>query len=131
MSGCVNLSRRFGRRYRIRHDPAFDPSRRHRNEVDPWTLTIPCKYGEIYPHGGEYLAVDIDYHPVMSRQVEELPECELTQDGDQEKTFRFHVKHLRNVADIVKPYRKPKLSDERRAEMRRLMTEINSKKTST
>jgi hypothetical protein len=129
MADCVNLVKRFGKMYRIRYDPAFVPAGKHRKKIDPWVFIIPCKYGTVYPHGGGYLAIDIDHHPVVSRQVGDLPGCELIQDGDQEKTLRFHAKHLKIVAGIVHPYRKPNMSNSQREEMRWRMAVINLRMT--
>lgn len=56
-----------------------------------------------------------------------LPGCEMTQDGNSEKTVRFQVDQFDAVAEIVKPHRRPQLSDEQRAELRDRMVRINER----
>ena len=62
MPTCINLKERFGADYRI-----------HREEGatigDPWGLLIPCRYGHIYPWGGDRLAASIDGHTARGRHV--------------------------------------------------------------
>ena len=57
---CINLRERFGQQYRLGLDEAAAVSK------CPWTVTIPCRWGTIYPHGGEMLAVEIDGHPKLA-----------------------------------------------------------------
>jgi hypothetical protein len=44
---CIDLKDRFGREFRITWDPAAGE-----RSADPWMMTMPCRKGEIYPHGG-------------------------------------------------------------------------------
>jgi len=108
MFSCINLLETFGSEYKISFDEAYDP--RRRQNLDPWMMTIPCRYGCIYPDGGQYLRVDIDYHNKIAARVAALPGCTLVQDGDDEKTVRFHVDQFEAVTKLVKPYRKVKVS---------------------
>ncbi len=60
MGECVNLRERFGAEYRITWDEA-----REGWDESPWLMQIPCRGGiTIYPHGGNLLAVEVDYHPL-------------------------------------------------------------------
>ncbi len=65
MVECINLRERFGDRYRIGHDPAAVT---YAERQDRWMQTIPCTGGGviIYPHGGDLLAVEIDYRPILA-----------------------------------------------------------------
>jgi hypothetical protein len=113
---CINLRERFGRRYKIGWDTAYDPKHRPKDKLDPWMMLILCQRGEIYPYGGDLLAVDIDGRPVTARRLAK-PGLRLVQDGDNEKTFVFPVEQFAQVAKIVKPRRCRQVSD---AEKRRL-----------
>jgi hypothetical protein len=50
---CIDLRDLAGpRRLKLAFDPAYDPHRKHRRLWEPWVLTIPCRFGIVYPHGG-------------------------------------------------------------------------------
>jgi hypothetical protein len=97
---CINLAERFGWQYRIGYDPA---SLARAEKADPWMMTIPCRFGVIYPRGGNLLAAEMDYHPSIARRLASLPGVVLTQDGDGEKTFTFQVELFDRVAEILRP----------------------------
>lgn len=117
MTVCINLKERFGDRYRIAFDPAYNPRGRPKKLLDPWMMIIPCRYGEIYPDGGDFLRVDIDGHNRIAARVAELQYCELVQDGDIEQTIRFPVTKFEQVAEIVRPYRRRQISDKERTRL--------------
>jgi hypothetical protein len=115
---CVNLAARFGRDYKITHDPA---ARTRSQKRDPWLMQLPCR-GKgvcIYPHGGPHLAVEVDGRPGLVKQLLAIPDVKLRQDGDGEKTFLFPVGRFTEVAAVVKPHRRRRLSAEQRAELAR------------
>jgi hypothetical protein len=109
-----NLQNLYGGRYRVGHDPvAVTPS----EEADPWLMEIPCR-GQgvtIYPHGEGTLAIQCDNRRFLAKQLAELG-LVLHQDGDQEKTFLLPVARFEEVAAIVKPLRRPALTDKQRAD---------------
>ncbi len=110
---CPNLRELYGNRFRIGHDPiAVTPSQRK----DPWMMTIPCRGGAvIYPHGGDVLAVEIDYRPHLAKRLAAIPGVRLHQCGDGERTFLFPVDLFDQVAELVKPRRRRRLTQEQRA----------------
>jgi hypothetical protein len=107
---CPDLSELFGDVYRITHDEAAE------SRNDPWGMTMNGKNGIIYPFGHDLLAVDIDYHPAAARKVAAIPGVRLHQDGGLrgEMTFVFPVDLFEQVAAIVKPRKRRKLSPEQR-----------------
>lgn len=111
---CINLQEQLGDRYKIAFDPAYDPAHRRKDALDPWSMVIPCRRGTIYPFGGDLLAVEIDGRPRTAKRLEQLEGVTLYQDGDREKTFVFHVGLFPEVARIVQPRRKRRLSAEQR-----------------
>lgn len=121
MAACINLRDRFGDRYRI----AFEPCYRHkgvpREKLDPCMMVIPCRAGEIYPHGGDQLVVEINGHRRIRGKLSRLSCCRLHQDGDDCGSFLFDVADFDEVAAIVKPYRRPRLSPQQRAAARERM----------
>src|SRR5262249_31645267 len=96
-------------KYRIRWDEADESG-----HTDPWMMTIPCRLGIIYPHGGDVLAVEVDGHPVIAKRLAAIDGVKLWQDGEDEETFLFHVDLFNLVAAVVLPKRKSQLTDEQR-----------------
>ncbi len=113
MSTPINLKARFGSRYRITFDPAYDAKGKHL--LDPWMMQLSGRYGTIYPHSADLLAVECDYHPQAAKKLAALA-LRCIQDGTGEKTFVFPVEQFEDVAAIVQPKRKRTLSPEQRAE---------------
>ena len=108
---CIDLRERFGQKYRIGFDEAVE------TKNDPWMMTIHCRWGTIYPHGAELLALELDGHPKIAKEVGAIPGIVLHQDGDDEKTFVFPVDLFDQVAAIVELKRIKRLTDEQRARL--------------
>jgi hypothetical protein len=120
---CVNLLDLFGKTYRITFDPAYQHRHVPRAKLDPWAMQIPCQ-GKgvcIYPQGGEVLAAQVDYRPGVARALAAIPGVALQQDGVREKTFLFPLALFGQVAAVVMPRRRRRLSEPvRRAAAERL-----------
>jgi hypothetical protein len=116
---CINLLEKFGKKYRITFDEAYDAWRVHRAKLDPWMMQIPCQGRgvTIYPHGASTLAVEVNRRPSIAAKMMALEGVRLYQDGDTEKTFLFEMSQFTEVAEIVKPRRKRILTEERRKEL--------------
>jgi hypothetical protein len=125
---CLNLRERFGRHYRIAFDPCYDPKGVPRAKLDPWYMTIPCRLGTIYPVGGDRLAVEVDYHPHVARKLAALPGAALTQNGDREKTFTFPAALFDQVAAVVRPYRRRRVSEAQRQAAREALARYRARK---
>ncbi len=80
-------------------------------------MTMPGRFGTIYPFGGESLAVQVDGHPKIAKLVGAIPGVVLHQDGDEEKTFLFPITVFEPVAAIVEPKRVKRLTDEQKAKL--------------
>jgi hypothetical protein len=104
---CPNLKQLYGDKYRLAHDPVV---RSRKEKTDPWLMTLPCKFGTIYPHGAGRLAVEIDYHLGKARQIAQIEGVQLAQDGDNERTYVFPVEVFEQVAQVVRPYRRRRVS---------------------
>ena len=121
-----NLCALFGDRFRIGHDPAAKtPTQRS----DPWMMQMPCR-GQgvtIYPHGEGMLAVQCDNRRFVAKQLADLG-LALHQDGEDEKTFVFPVAMFEQVAPIVRPLRRPALTEKQRADKAARMRVRNADK---
>jgi hypothetical protein len=111
---CLNLREQLGDVYRIGFDPVYDPFHVPKDKLDPWMMTIPCQRGTIFPHGGDVLAVEVSY--ALAKRLAALG-LKVHQDGDREKTFLFTVERFEEVAAIVKPKRRRRLSPEQAAKL--------------
>jgi hypothetical protein len=113
---CVDLRKQFGTEFRIARDPAFPTEHKRDHGKHPWLFTIPCEHGEIFPHGGATLAAWTDRRGGIARALMGLPCCRLQQDGDylDGVTVLFEVADFDQVAAIIKPRRRRRLTYEQR-----------------
>lgn len=115
MRNCIDLKEQFGHRYRVIHEESYRAERGDSARVhDPWLLTIPCKFGHIYPHGGELLGASTDHDGRIANRLALLPRVRIIQDGDDGVNVVFHINELPNVASIMKPRRRRVLTAEQR-----------------
>jgi hypothetical protein len=73
--------------------------------VDPWLLTVKCKYGHLYPHSDTLLGVSVDAKQIVTRlkAMGFVP----VQDGDDGANFVVPMTKLDVISAIVRPRRKP------------------------
>lgn len=108
---CINLRKRFGRDYKIEYETPLEGKATAEIRSDPWMQRIPCRFGHIYPHGGNVLAVFIDGHPNVAAGVRRLACCRVKTVGDfGELTALFDVADFDQVAQIVQPRRRRRLN---------------------
>lgn len=113
MQHCINLQERFGRRYRIVIEEGASGRR-----PDPWYMRLLCRYGHVFPHGGDMLAASVDGHPNVARQLRRLRCCRVWQDGDfGELTVVFDVADFAQVAKIMRPRRRRQVSEAQRQQL--------------
>ena len=120
MLACINLKERFGRRYRVTYEESYRADRGDSaRAADPWLMIVPCRYGHIFPHGGNMLAASVDGHPNVAGVLRRLPCCRVHQDGDfGEVTIVFDVGDFAKVARIIRPRRRRQVSAVERERLR-------------
>ena len=101
----IDLKQRFGQRYKIAKDPAAENQR----NPDPMYWIMPCKFGEIFPYGGDFLAVMV-ISSKIANQMRNWPELEVTQDAEDAVIFKFHVDHFEKVAKRVGAKKKKRVA---------------------
>jgi hypothetical protein len=111
----INLKKMYGSKYRI----TWDEARNSNKDKDPAYMQIPCrgKGKIIYAHSDTMLALEIDYHRGLAKRISSIPGVVLHQDGDYEKTFLFPPSVFDEIAKIVKPRTKKKMSPEHIAKL--------------
>jgi hypothetical protein len=110
MSDCINLKKRFGKKYRI----VYDESRQGR-EDDPWLQQIPCLRGHIYPHGGTKLGFASNKRGPTLTTLKALPGVETAQDADDGANLVFPVEMFDKIAKLVRPRQKRQMSEAQKA----------------
>ncbi len=112
---CVNLRARFGKQYKVEFEESYFAERGENARVEDLSLMmIPCQRGHhIFPWDESTLAVSLDRAPKTARKLLELG-CKMAQDGDDGATLIFPVERFDEVARIVKPRRRRRLSAEQR-----------------
>lgn len=104
---CINLDAMFGRRYRISWE-ANDATRSQWAHEDwLWLMEIRCRYGVVYPKGGELLQAMTDCPRIGAqlRRCGVLSSC-----GDSETIVTFNVTNAPAVFALLKPYRRRQVS---------------------
>jgi hypothetical protein len=101
---CPDLRKLVGGVYRTGRDPAFVAGDR-----DPWMVTLPGRYGEIYPFGKDRLAVEVFDSRIASR-VGAVAGAIPYQRGEWHWTFTFHYAYLDAVAAIIQPAKVRRMS---------------------
>ena len=121
---CINLRERFGEEYKIEYEESYYAQYGENARVeDPWYMIIPCKHGHIYPQGYDELAVSTDKRGAISGRISRLEFVRVLQEGSDGTNAASHVDHFDEIAEIIKPRRRRRLS----AEQKRLAVERLSK----
>ena len=115
---CVNLKERFGKRYRVRHEESYRAARGNRAWADdPWLQIVPCQHGHVFPHGVDMLAASTDRSGSIARRLKALPGVAVWQAGSDGATVLFPVGMIDQVAAIMLPKRRRRLSEAARAQL--------------
>jgi hypothetical protein len=114
MPTCIDLGARFGTRFRVRREADGATWYATPEAERTWLLEIRCRYGFVYPQGGEILAAAITSRRI-GRQVAALPGI-LSSRGDVERVLTFPMDDAEAVLALLKPYRRRHLSPEQRAQ---------------
>ncbi len=123
---CLHLVELFGDKYRTGFDPAYEPRHRPQKSRDPWMMTIPCSRGVILPFGGEYLIAEVEDRPRIANRLSQLSCVELLQNGDLFIAVKFHIHDFEQVAQLLRPRKKPRLTAERRAALAERMRKLRA-----
>ncbi len=119
-ANCVNLKKQFGRRYKVVYEESYFAEHGQNARVeDSVYMLIPCRFGHLFPHGGDVLAGSVDGHPKVANRMRRLKCCRVHQDGDDgELTVLFDVADFDRVAKIMRPRRRKQISEAERERLR-------------
>jgi hypothetical protein len=107
-SECIDLQKKYGRRYKVQSEDGNTRS------PDHWLAQILCQHGHIYPQGGEMLGASTNHQGKIANTLKGLSCTEVVQDGDDGTNAIFHVDDFDTVAKVMKPKLRRVLSEEDR-----------------
>ena len=114
---CINLQRMCGEQYKVAYEESYYAEHgENAYREDPWLMIIPCVNGHICPWGGSNLAACTDRSGSVAMRLRKLPFLDLsaTQDGSDGINAVFDVKHFAEVARIMQPRKRRRLSPEQK-----------------
>lgn len=115
---CIDLAALYGDHYRVGFQGGTRPRQSVAGSERPWHLEIRCRYGRVYPRGGDVLAAWTD-HPRIGARLRRLPFI-LSAQGDAETVVTFHVGDAGAVLAILRPYRRRLVTAAQRERLRRI-----------
>ena len=113
---CVNLKELFGDRFKIDVDESYYAERpEFRREEEPWLTHVVCQHGHIGVWGDDLLVASTRTPGPVATKLKALPFAQTAQDGSDGVNVVFPVEHFEEVAEIMKPRKRRRLSAEQRA----------------
>ena len=109
---CVDL--RQYTRYRVWNE--LEDRKAHQAD-DAWDLVIPGQGGFVAPYGHDWLLACTNSITTTRRVMAIDPEAIVTQHGSDGQNVKFHVRHLDDVAKVMRLRRRRKLSEQHAARL--------------
>ena len=103
----IDLKAQFGKRFKMGKDPAAGDSRRCEAQYQ----NILCKYGEIYVHGDEDLAVMVTSKRI-AKKLRVMTDLCVTQVCKDVEVFKFPVTSFESVAKIIRARKKRQVTSQ-------------------
>ncbi len=118
----IDLKKRFGKKYRIFMDEAWDTedsiSNPDKLKDKPWYYEIRGKYGKIYLYGSNKLAVHINSNGISSRVERDNTDIfSLYLKTSEGSIFLFNPKYFEFVAKLIKAKRRRQITEEHRVKL--------------
>jgi hypothetical protein len=111
----LDLDALFGDDYRLAYDSAYSAERGDRGRApDPLLRIVLCRHGQIYIHGPGRLGVSTTRRGSAAAALAAVPGVEVLQEGDDGINVAFPPELFSQVAAIVKPRKRRRLSPEHR-----------------
>jgi hypothetical protein len=112
---CIDLRAAFGQQFRIGRDEAYQADYGERARLDdPWLCIIPCQHGHVFPYGGTTLGASTNRQGGIAKRILALSCCTLYQDGTDGITVLFDLADFGEVAAIMRPRRRRRLTTAQR-----------------
>ena len=82
--------------------------------ADPWLMVIMCQHGEIYPFGDDQLVASTKKPGTIAKRLKALPFATIHKDGSDGMDMIFPADRFDDVAAIMKPRKRRRMSEEAR-----------------
>ena len=127
---CIDLEEHFGQKYRIEYEESYYAQYGPKARVnDPWLKIIPCANGHVCPWGGSTLAAVRTKAGPIDGKLADVPGVTLWQDGEKDgSTFLFDVAIFDQVATLMDPRSRRRLSEAQRKKCAENLTKAREKK---
>jgi hypothetical protein len=114
---CPNLKELFADRYRVVVEESYYAEKlEFRSAEAVWLMIIPCRNGHICPWEPNLLAACTNSRGAVMKRLIGIG-CEIVQDGDDGVNATFPVEAFAEVAEIMKPRKRRRLSPEHRQKL--------------
>jgi hypothetical protein len=111
----IDLKATYGDRYRIELDESANLGGISRDEM-PWYYRVACQHGHVYLHGENTLGA-FSGGLIVGKRLLALPGVTPHQRGDLEVSVTFPPDLFPEVAALLKPLKRRRLSDEHKARL--------------
>ena len=102
-------------RYRVEHEESYHAERgAGARAADPWLMIVPCRAGHICPWGPSTLAASTNGRGSTARKLAALDFATVCQDGSDGVTVLFPVEKFPEVAALMHPKCRRRMTEERR-----------------
>ena len=118
MAICLNLKELFGDRFKLDVGESYYAERSEfRREEEPWLTHILCQHGHIGVWGDDLLVACTNSAGAGATRLKALSFAEVAQDGTDGVNVTFPLEHFDEVAEVMKPRKRRRLSEEQRARL--------------
>ena len=118
MTSCIDLKELFGDRFKLDVDGGFYAERpEFRREEEPWLTHILCQHGHIGVWGDDLLVACTNSAGAVATRLKALSFAEVAQDGTDGVNVTFPLEHFDEVAEVMKPRKRRRLSEEHKAKL--------------
>ena len=115
---CLDLKELFGDRYKLGIDESYYAERAEfRRDEEVWLTHIVCQHGHIGVWVDDLLVACTNSAGAVATRLKALPFAEAVQDGTDGANVTFPVEHFDAVAEVMKPRKRRRLSEEHKAKL--------------
>ena len=112
----INLKELYGEKFRLDVEESYYAENpKFRKQEEPWLTYVVCVNGSIGVWGDDLLVACTKTNGAVASRLKVLPYTEVAQEGSDGVNVTFNIAHFDDVAKIMKPKRRRRLSEEQKA----------------
>lgn len=121
MNSIISLRERFGGEFKIEMEEGYFAQYGPDARIDdPHYQIIPGGRGHVFAWNGDQLAASSNTAGSTATKLKRLPFVRIFQDGSDGSTVIFPMRHLDEVASILRLRRKRRVTDDERKRLREI-----------